>query len=562
MWVWIGAAALRAQDVCGTRDGAALSPGRAAFENYFKEYIERRSKTSEEPRRYIIPTVVHVVHSGGPDSVRKEQVFSEFDNIRRFLRKVPGTYGFGGGEDSYIEFELATLDPNGNPTEGITYTRNNQLAYLDVDWVGEDYRDSVGSENAALKTLVYWDRTKYCNMWLVRDIRLMSGGSLSGYAHYPWRDSAHTDGIVVKAREFGMRSASNYALYDWNFTGVHEIGHWLGLIHPFDSAGCAQGSCLVIGDKVCDLAPTSATHKPIGRRLNSCNQDPGIEMADNARNVMDYCISPKGPNHLSHGQIMRCRATLENPAYELRRHLWTEANHRATGVGKYGPVRADFSADERVVFAGNYVNFKDYSRNVPWRYLWRFPGGIPETSQEANPQVRYPTPGVYPVSLTVFRDDDQGNEIQRDSIVKPGYIRVIADSVTVEEFVESFESLAAWTVYDPDTVRGDAGRRWEVQTQTGAFGLSETSAVMDCFSYGDYFQRDAIASPAVVVRPYANVGFAFSYAYAPLDYESPSETPAVLRRLYTDTLHVDYSLDLGQTWVRAWSKGGVELNTA
>jgi PKD repeat protein len=564
LWIlpWATTFSAHAQDGCGTRDGAAMTPGRIAYEKYLQDYVQRSGKTAQEPKRYIIPTVVHVVHSGGPDSVRKEQVFSEFDNMRRFLRKLPGSYGFGGGEDAQIEFELATLDPNGQPTNGITYTRNNQLAYLEVDWVGQDYRDSVGSENAALKALIHWDRTKYCNIWLVREIRLMSGGSLAGYAHYPWRDSAHTDGIVVRARDFGMRSASNYAAYDWNFTGVHEAGHWLGLIHPFDSAGCAPGSCLTIGDKVCDLAPTEATFKVVNQRLNSCNQDPGWELPDNARNVMDYCSNAKAPNHLSAGQIVRCRATLENPAFPLRVGLWTDENHRATGVGKYGPVRADFSADERVPFAGNEVQFHDYSRNVPSRYLWRFPGGVPQTSTEPRPRVRYPHPGIYPVTLVVFRDDDQGNEIQRDSVVKPGYIKVIADSVTMDEFSEGFETLAAWTVYDPDTVRGDAGRTWTVQTQVGAFGLSDASALMDCFHYNDYFQRDALVSPAIVTRAHENLAFAFSYAYAPLDYEKTVGTPTVLRRLFTDTLHVDYSTDLGQTWTRAWSKGGTELGTA
>ncbi len=560
VWLWTGC--VYGQDACGTRDGAYFSPGRVAYENYLRDYLERSAKTAEEPKRYIIPTVVHVVHSGGPDSVRKEQVFSEFENMRRFFRKLPGSYGFGGGADARIEFELATLDPDGNPTNGITYTRNNQLAYLEVDWVGEDYRDSVGSENAPLKALINWDRTKYCNIWLVREIRLMSGGNLAGYAHYPWRDSAHTDGIVVRARDFGMRSASNYAAYDWNFTGAHEAGHWLGLIHPFDSVGCAPGSCLTIGDKVCDLAPTSATFKITNQRLNSCNQDPGLELPDNARNIMDYCTNAKAPNHWAGGQVARCRATLENPVYELRRNLCTEENHRATGVGKYGPIRADFAADERVPFAGNQVQFIDYSRNIPSRYLWRFPGGVPQTSTEANPRVRYPNPGTYPVTLVVFRDDDQGNEIQRDSVVKNGYVKVVADSLTLKEFEEGFETLNAWTVYNPDTVRADEGRQWSVQTQTGAFGQSPTSAFIDCFQYNDYFQRDAVVSPAVVTRGYENLGFAFSYAYAPLDYEKTTGIPTALRRLYTDTLNVDYSLDLGQTWVRAWSKGGMELTTA
>jgi hypothetical protein len=81
----------------------------------------------------IIPVVVHVVHNtksgviGGANNanISDEQIQSQIDVLNEDYRRKEGSKGFNSnpvGADVNIEFHLATLDPNGNPTNGITRT--------------------------------------------------------------------------------------------------------------------------------------------------------------------------------------------------------------------------------------------------------------------------------------------------------------------------------------------------------------------------------------------------------------------------------------------------------
>lgn len=62
---------------------------------------------------------------------------------------------------------------------------------------------------------------------------------------------------------------------------------------------------------------------------------------------------------------------------------------------------ADFSWTETDSCEGAEVMFSDLSTGDDLIYAWQFMGGIPATSAEPNPVVRYPTAGSYDVSLTV-----------------------------------------------------------------------------------------------------------------------------------------------------------------
>jgi len=80
---------------------------------------------------------------------------------------------------------------------------------------------------------------------------------------------------------------------------------------------------------------------------------------------------------------------------------------------------ADFTANFKVINAGEKITFTDKSKNNPDKWYWIFNGGQPSISEEQNPQVVYNTSGIYPVSLTVRNNTDN------NSITKLGYIEVV-----------------------------------------------------------------------------------------------------------------------------------------
>src|SRR5262249_7891154 len=137
--------------------------------------------------------------------------------------KVPAVFS-GLVADPMIEFALATKDPKGRPTTGITYTATHQTSF-------SDRGDPVKSK--ATGGISPWNIKKYLNTWVCT---LWEG--LLGYAQFPG-GPAKTDGVVILNTAFGT-TGSAAAPFNLGRSATHEIGHFLNLRHIWgDTPDCS-----------------------------------------------------------------------------------------------------------------------------------------------------------------------------------------------------------------------------------------------------------------------------------------------------------------------------------
>ncbi|WP_277740259.1 zinc metalloprotease [Streptomyces sp. LX-29] len=246
-----------------------------------------------------IPVVVHVVFNTDEQNVGDDQIHSQITVLNEDFRKanpdvskVP-TVWQPIAADSLIEFELATTDPQGQPTNGITRTQTQTEKFDSED-------DSV--KFPAKGGVAAWPADRYLNLWVCEVFSSAIGGTLLGYAQFPG-GPAETDGVVINYKAFGTTGTAS-APFDLGRTATHEVGHWLNLRHIWgdDFDGCS-GS-----DFVADTPNQGGenTGMPTFPKI-SCNNGPHGDMFVN---YMDY-TDDAGMFMFTQGQVTRMEATLD-----------------------------------------------------------------------------------------------------------------------------------------------------------------------------------------------------------------------------------------------------------
>ncbi len=234
------------------------------------------SSTSTDPNsnyengfRWVIPVVVHVLMNDacGQGAMTDANVQGQIDILNEDFIAIMGSNG-EDGNNSEIYFELATTDPGGAPTTGIT--RNCNTSWFND---GGNYFNTLA-----------WDPNRYLNIYSNQ-----ASGAL-GYVPFLPADAGGTlvggnsDRVVILHSTFGPDAPPSP--FDLGRTGTHEVGHYLGLEHTF-SGGCGTGTmpgCYSSGDMICDTNSESGPffgNACAGGSVSCGTQDP-------IDNYMDY----------------------------------------------------------------------------------------------------------------------------------------------------------------------------------------------------------------------------------------------------------------------------------
>lgn len=227
--------------------------------------------------KYRIPVVVHIIQrSNGTGSMPDSRVTSQIEILNEDFQAMAGSNG-AAGNDAQIEFYLATVDPDGNPTNGITRSTN-------TTW----YNDGGGYYNT-----LAWDTNRYLNIYTNS-----ASGALGYVPDLPQGGIAgsNSDRVVILHSTFGRNAP--FSPYNLGRTVTHEVGHYLGLYHTFDF-GCGTNSCYTTGDRVCDTSgESSPTFGCPGSRSSCGGQAPFHNYMDYSDDICMNQFTPEQNNRM------------------------------------------------------------------------------------------------------------------------------------------------------------------------------------------------------------------------------------------------------------------------
>src|SRR5690606_26317293 len=196
--------------------------------------------------------------------------------------------------DARLSFELATEDPDGNPTDGIVRVKTDKDSFSsvneDIKFASEDGSDA-------------WPSDRYLNIWVGPRLLSGSGQAILGYAQFPGGPAA-TDGVVILHSAFGTTGTAA-APFNLGRTTTHEIGHWLNLRHIWgdDGTGCAGSD--FVSDTPNQGGPNFGT--PTFPHI-SCGNGPDGDMFVN---YMDY-VDDEAMVMFTSEQVVRMQAALDS----------------------------------------------------------------------------------------------------------------------------------------------------------------------------------------------------------------------------------------------------------
>jgi len=510
-----------------------------------------KNTSSSDTAWFDIPVVVHIIHDYNDEYLPDDSAYHLINTLNRIYSLSYDTSGVIAPFKKYvgkafIRFHLATRDPLGNPTTGIT----RHYTYL-----------TYGGDDQA--KFDQWSPSNYYNIWFENKIGAgVANGEVLAYSVFPSQAAAYpySDGVI-----------GGYQFINFENTIPHETGHYFNLLHTWNSSG--QDCGRACGDDDVDDTPPTKGHPSICPLYDTVcannyfkvypslvnGADSLVDYPDttNVQNIMDYSSCTL---MFTAGQVARMRAALESNTGN-RDNLWTSSNLTITGAlaprPDLPPV-ADFSVQNYVgttsatsavrYFQCTGKNF--FFRNQSWGDTitgleWTFSNGanVPSSTSMTPVSVNFSTPGWVRVKLAATGNGTGTTSITKDSAV------YVADPTGMnpigyyQEFSPSGD-LNKWPVFN----YYKNNFHWEVVNNNGYYDKN-------CIRYTAFdtrsFPSTAIGSPKGDFDDFYTPAFDLSTmatGNCNLNFMYSGATRTSSSLYMTDTLEIDYSTNCANTW--------------
>lgn len=391
-----------ADHICPTDFLTRQEAARKGMVSQLEQDLQDRSNTPTELTnnrsvRYV-PVVFHVVYNNPSENISDNEVLDllailneDFSMSNSMISSIRPEFA-GIAANSNIKFCLASKDPQGNSSKGITRFQTDMNyfnPYLSAP-IG-----NVGSANCMKNNgsgQPSWNPEEYINIWICN----ISNGANSGAAGYTYSPigttlsglpSASIDGIVLDYN-LGVQSGNSRAI-------SHEMGHYFGLKHTW---GASSGSCGLSDDGFQDTPSTPGafiqSHASCASGANALSCEVGKSWQ--FENLMDYsdCFSMFTIQQVNYMNMVLSDA---------RSGLLNSSAIHCTVADLQVP-QAEFSgckaitANEMLTLSNETVNTaSSFTWEIQPATGWAFVNGTDANS--VNPEIEFYTSGSYSVSL-------------------------------------------------------------------------------------------------------------------------------------------------------------------
>jgi hypothetical protein len=461
---------------------------------------------------YTIPVVFHILHLGGSENISDAQINDAINVLNTQYQKLNAdttmviTQFKSLIADVGIQFALATKDPMGNCTNGITRHVTSK-----TNWISSpaDY-------------IYTWPPNQYLNIYVVKTI---AGGTAAAYTFLPGTSPGTNADAVVSLHDYvgsiGTSSAFNSS------TLTHEVGHWLNLQHCWGNTNAPGVACG--DDGVSDTPITKGySYCPSGA---SAAQICTAGITENYQNYMEYSYCDR---MFTIGQANRM-ITAINGATAGRNNLSTNSNLIATGI--INPATPCAPIANCWANYGTAVNIYTVCNNQSLTFIdgsyngtitarsWSVTGtGAVTNPTAASTAISFIGVGTQTVTLNV--SNSIGNSTTTKTVLvlpnTPNYIGT---------YQESFENIglpANWLV-----INQTGGTTWQQYFGTGSQG---NNSYYINGSINPNNAVDILQTPSYDFLNNLGATYTFKYAYA-----KASATNA-------DVLRIQASSNCGSSW--------------